>query len=1104
MRKLPILIAMCLCLYACNSENDGTKSTEAGFSKTTTDIQQFQLVPSSHSKLEFQNILIEKQERMWYNFNQVYNGAGVALGDINNDGLTDIFFTGNESENKLYLNKGDLEFEDITQSAEVTNNEGWHNGATMVDINGDGWLDIYICRGGWRVDSPDVRKNLLYINDKQGGFVEFADRFGLADDGHSYQSLFLDYDNDGDLDVYLVNHPVGQPHIEDYIAGRKNGSEYHKDKLYRNNGNTTFTDVTKEAGLYNTWGYGLSVTAADLDDNGYVDIYVANDYSEADYLFMNNGDGTFDEKIKEATGHISLFSMGTDIMDYNNDGKEDIFVSEMLPKGYKKSKTSMAPMSTSRFQRLVDEGFHYQYMHNSMQMNMGKGKFSEVSQMLGISKSDWSWSCFLSDMDNDGLRDLFVANGYKRDVYDRDSSDDRQAYIDNNNQSIPSMEEFLKLTPSSKSYNFFYKNINGYAFEEVSKKWGSTMPSFSNGASIGDLDNDGDLDIVTNNYDEAPFLYENKANTTGQKYLRIKLEGTKLNPSGIGAKITVKAGDQEWVEQFKVTRGFLASVEPIAHFGVGGHAKVDEVKVIWHDGKVTTQNNIETNQVISIKYTEAINQSAESESTPILAGLASGVLPKIKHKENNFDDFKKQILLPHSQSRLGPFLSRGDVNKDGLADIYVGGASGQSGELLIQKQDGSFSKKKVASFLGDKNHEDMGSCFFDFDSDGDMDLYVVSGGSEHPANDPYYGDRLYINDGKGNFKKDENSVPTIYSSGSCVRPCDYDRDGDVDLFVGGRTMPDLYPYPTVSYILKNKDNRFYIERNGQHLFPFVNGMVTDATWTDINGDNLMDLIIVGEWMPITVLINNGQTLINATEQMGLADSNGWWNTITARDLDKDGDQDYVLGNLGTNYKFKASKEKPFHVYANDFDWNGSYDIFLAKELGDIQVPIRGRDCSSQQMPNIKERFGSFKAFANADITALLGEKIDDAVHLQAKEFHSLILRNNGGSLAIEYLPHESQLSCVNAIEVDDFNNDGHLDVLVAGNNFDTESETTRADGSVGLLMTGQADGTFVSKPVEESGILLPYNVKDMISVRTTDSKVILVASNNDYLRAIKY
>jgi len=1104
MRKLPILISLCLCLYACNSEQEDATSSKTPSANSSSDIQQFHLVPSSHSKLEFQNILVEKQQRMWYNFNQVYNGAGVALGDINNDGLTDIFFTGNESENKLYLNKGDLVFEDITQSAKVTNNEGWHNGATMVDINGDGWLDIYICRGGWRVDSREVRKNLLYINDKQGGFIEFADRFGLAEAGHSYQSLFLDYDNDGDLDVYIVNHPVGQLQIEEYIAGRKNGSEDHKDKLYRNNGNTTFTDVTKEAGLYNTWGYGLSVTSADLDGNGYVDIYVANDYTEADYLFMNNGDGTFKETIKESTGHISLFSMGTDIMDYNNDGKEDIFVSEMLPKGYKKSKTSMAPMSSNRFQRLVDEGFHYQYMHNSMQMNMGQGKFSEVSQMLGVAKSDWSWSCFLSDMDNDGLRDLFVANGYKRDVYDRDSALDRQSYLKKNNESIPSMDDFLQLTPSSKSYNFFYKNKDGFSFEDVSKKWGSTMPSFSNGASIGDLDNDGDLDIVTNNYDEAPFLYENKANTTNQKYLRIKLDGTNLNKSGIGAIIKVKAGNQQWVEQFKVTRGFLASVEPIAHFGLGNHAKADEIEVMWHDGKVTTLSNVDANQVITVKYTDASARTSNDKAAPILAGLANDVLPKIKHKENEFEDYRKQILLPHSQSKLGPFMSRGDVNKDGLADVYVGGASGQAGELLVQKKDGSFTKKKVSAFQGDKKHEDMGSCFFDFDGDGDMDLFVVSGGSEYPANDKYYGDRLYINDGKGNFKKNENAVPNVFSSGSCVRPCDYDRDGDVDLFVGGRTMPDLYPYPTVSYILKNADNRFYIERNGQSLFPNVNGMVTDATWSDVNGDGLMDLIIVGEWMPITVLINNGQTLVNATDQMGLADSNGWWNTIKAYDLDKDGDQDYVVGNLGTNYKFKASKEHPFHVYGNDFDWNGSYDIFLAKELGDIQVPIRGRDCSSQQMPEIKERFGSFKAFADADITTLLGEKINDAVHLQAKEFHSLILRNSGGKLSIEYLPHESQLSCVNAIEVDDFNKDGYLDVLVAGNNFNTESETTRADGSMGLLMKGQADGSLVPTTIEESGVFLPYDVKDLLTVKTSTSKVILVASNDDLLRAIKY
>ena len=1100
------LLSLFCVLFGCNSDKGITSNPKEEPSINSSDIKLFDLVPTAHSKVEFSNILEEQDKRIWYNFNRVYNGGGVALGDINNDNLPDLFFTGNESPNKLYLNKGGLVFEDITESAKVTNNAGWHNGVSMVDINGDGWLDIYICRGGW-IDDPQFRTNLLYINDKQGGFIEMAERFGLSEPGYSFQSLFFDYDLDGDLDVYIINHPRNSTKIPDYIEGRKNGAIVHKDRLYRNNGNTKFEDITIEAGLNGTYGYGLSVTSSDLDGNGYPDIYVANDYTEADYLFMNKGDGTFEEKIKDMTGHISLFAMGTDIADYNNDGLEDIFITEMLPKDYKRSKTQMAPMNTERFNKIVDEGFHYQYMHNTLQLNRGNGHFSEISQMAGVAKTDWSWACFLSDLDNDGYRDLFVSNGYKRDVYDRDAQKKASEYLETNERRIIDMDQFLKLTPSSKSTNYLFKNKDGLKFKDLTSKWGSSMPSFSNGATIGDLDNDGDLDIVTNNFDEPVFIYENKASQKlNANYLRVKLKGPRLNGSGIGSEIKIQCQGLELYEQFKTTRGYLSSVEHVAHFGLGQNKVVDKITVKWYDGKVSELRQIKANQVLTIDYADAQTLSpADASPGQLVSVNPKAINQTISHAESPFDDYKDQVLLPHKMSQLGPFVSKGDVDGDGLEDVYVGGAKGQPGSLLIQQQDGTLSRKNISTFKSDASHEDMGSLFFDADGDKDLDLYVVSGSTEMPKNSPYYLDRLYINDGRGGFKRDKQALPSINVSGSCVKPQDYDNDGDIDLFIGGRATPNFYPNATPSYILNNNKGQF--ELVSTKIAPLLNyfGMVTDAEWTDIDRDGRSDLVLVGEWLPISIILNKPDGFINATADYGLDKTNGWWNAIKAVDLDKDGDLDFVLGNLGQNYKFKASKEKPFHAYCNDFDGNGTFDVFLAKEVEGVQVPVRGRECSSQQVPHIWTKFSTYSDFANADINTLLGEGLQGAMHLEAKEFSSVIMRNNKGRFELEKLPMLSQISTINAIEVDDYNKDGIYDLLVAGNLYQSEAETTRADASIGLMLLGQKDGTYQSVPALDSGVNLPYDVKDMVTIELANKKKrILVAVNDEALMALDY
>lgn len=1088
-------------IFSCSQDEPTSETPDSNVEKLFTYLEP------DKTGVTFNNVLEEKPERHYANFNPIYDGGGVATGDINNDNLPDLYFTGNEVPNKLYLNKGNFEFEDISASAGIEGGGGWHNGVNMVDINADGLLDIYVCRGGW-VKDPKLRKNLLFINKGDQKFEEQAAQFGLADQGFSFQSAFFDFDNDGDLDVYLINHPEkSYLQIPGYLEGRKKGSKFEKDRLYENNGNNTFTDITEKAGMNGTFGFGLSVSTADLDNNGYLDIYVSNDYTEPDYLWMNNGDGTFDEEVKEKMRHISVFSMGVDIADLDHDGLEDVFVTEMLPEDYKRSKTNMASMNPKGFYQMVDNGFHYCYMHNNLHLNLGNGHFSEISQLAGLSKTDWSWATFMTDFDNDGLRDVFVANGYRRDLFDKDANKKMDEFFDEHRekkkQGIPDINDALGFFPSEQLENYIYKNDGDFSFTKMTKGWGLDQPSFSNGASIADLDNDGDLDLVVNNMNQEAFVYQNNAEKNSNNYLRIKLLGTDKNLEGTGAKVTLSYGDNIQFEQLKTNRGYLGTVEPILHFGLGAVSKIDEIKVEWLDGKVSILKDVDANSLVTISQAEAQDWNSKEDSpTPIFTEITNQAFETPhKHQENDFDDFKNQILLPHRQSRLGPFISVADVNGDGLEDFYVGGASKQSGQLYIQNSNGKFEPKEVKVFTQDYPYEDMSSLFFDADGDGDQDLYVVSGGTEFPQGSSFLRDRMYLNDGTGDFSR-MSDFPKIPNSGSCVLAEDIDADGDLDLFVGGRTTPDRYPYPTSSHILINNEGKFEFATHIWSKTLMDIGMVTSAIWSDFDQNGTPDLILTGEWMNFRFFKNDGSKLTEVTSEVLSGDYTGWWNRIVEHDIDGDGDLDYIAGNLGLNYKFHASEEKPFHVYCDDFDENGSYDVVLAKYYGKKQVPVRGRECSSQQMPFVAEKFPTFHEFADAGLDDIIGDELNEALHYEAKWFESSLLINENGKFTVAKLPLRAQFSPVQDIVIADFDADGKEDYLLGGNLFNPEVETTRADAGVGLFMKINSDLTFSTSTVNESGFFIPYDVKDMqlIHLGKEKKKAVLVGSNDDILR----
>ncbi|WP_189360112.1 VCBS repeat-containing protein [Algibacter mikhailovii] len=1053
----------------------------------------FELLAPEVTGIDFNNRLRETKDLNHYFYSQIYVGSGVAIGDLNNDGLSDIFFGGNQVSDRLYLNKGNFQFEDITKKSKVAKNAGWTWGVTMADVNADGYLDIYVSRNGNSMNLED-RKNQLYINNHDLTFTESAMKYGLADVGYSTQALFFDMDNDGDLDMYQVNQVVDKKiALVNKIPSKH--YEFFKDRIYKNE-NGKFRDVSDEVGISRDLAYGLSVNASDFNNDGWMDLYVANDYAEPDFMYYNNGDGTFRNVINEKLKHITNLSMGSDTGDVNNDGLMDLITTDMTPEDHYRSKTNMASMSIEAFNTLVDAGAHHQYMANALQINTGMGSFSDVANLAGIANTDWSWSSLLVDLDNDGWKDIMVSNGIKKDV----DNNDYLALLRNLDPKTITPEKLFQISkdaPSQRISNYVFRNKGNFEYEKVTKDWGFDTPSFSSGMAYGDLDNDGDLDVVINNMDAPAFVYKNKA--TGN-FLKINLEGSDKNVFGYGAKAIIHHNGIKQVAENSVTRGFISSVEPGLFFGLGKEIKVEKVEVVWPDGKVNRFEDVSANKTLTAKYSSAEIRAIKTIEKPrlLIASNASDQGLAYKHEENDFNDFEKEILLPHRLSENGPFSAVADVNADGLEDVFIGGAAGSSAILYLQKENKKFEKSNSQPWENDRAAEDLGCVFFDVDNDGDQDLYVASGGNEFIRGNKFLKDRLYFNNGMGQFTKKDYAVPAIYESTQCVKVSDIDADGDLDLFVGTRLIAEQYPFPASSYLLINDKGTF--KKADNKLAPDLEniGMVTDAVFTDIDKDGDDDLMVVGEWMKITLLTNNNGEFKNSSDNFGLEDTRGIWWSITASDLDNDGDDDYIVGNLGRNNKFKASKEHPFKVYSNDFDDNGTNDVVLAKFYKDDYVPLRGRECTSQQMPYVSEKFKDYNSFASSKLLEILPEdKIKGAVVYEINNFESIILINNNGTLSRKALPIQAQLSPLKSSLVQDFNKDGFQDIMTVGNHYGVEVETTRYDAGYGAILLGDGKNNFSFMPPQESGFYVPNDSRSISRIKQNNNFLILVTNNND-------
>ena len=1076
----------------------------------------FEQIETAHSGITFANRLSEDSIVNYFSYPYLYMGGGVAVGDVNNDGLQDLFFTGNRVSNKLYLNKGNFQFEDITEAAGVAGDDRWATGVSMADVNGDGWTDIYVCVSG----KFTTTKNLLYINNARSGrskgllsevptFTESAQQAGIDDEGHSTQATFFDYDNDGDLDMYLANYPYTSFKTGNFTYKFKIDQKDPKDsdKLFANDGNGKFTDITEQAGLLN-FGLSLGATAGDFDQNGWMDIYVSNDFATPDHLYLNQGNGTFTDEILKATAHIPFFGMGVDVADFNNDGRVDVLQMDMTPENNRRNKANMASMNPGRFHEMVALGMHYQYMQNALQLNRGadeKGipQFSDLAQMSNLASTDWSWAGLFADLDNDGWKDIFITNGIRRDINNKDFFKKIEDFEKGKGA------DYLNLTkamPSERVKNYAFRNNGDLTFSRSDEAWGLDFSGFSNGVAYADLDNDGDLDLVLNNIDNEAILYKNTT-TEQQKgnYLSIVLEGPAKNRQGLGAKLSVStAADTQYFEQ-TLTRGFQSAVSPVLHVGLGDNARVLKLKVTWPDAKVQHLSNIAANQRITLKYNDAgenLQNNENEENFPFRFQKAEVKGFDYRHRENAFDDFRHQVLLPHVYSQEGPAMAVGDVNGDGLDDVFMGGAVDVAATMMIQQHDGTFIPARTDLWQKDKKFEDVDALLTDLDLDGDLDLYVVSGGNEFDAGAKWYADRLYLNWGQGNWVKADNLLPFNPISGSVVKAADYDKDGDLDLFIGGRLVPHAYPMPASSFILRNDyspDKGLSFTDVTAEVAPGLKdlGLVTDALWNDFDRDGNLDIILVGEWMPISIFKYDGNKFVNSTEALGLANSTGWWYSIEAGDFDADGDSDFVVGNLGLNYKYKASKEETFDIYAGDYDENGKPDIVLGYYHDGVQFPVRGRQCSAEQIPAINTKFPNYNTFAEASLAEIYTEgDLQKGLHYKATVFASLYLQNNGKNFSSVNLPNSVQISCINDFHIGDFNDDGFMDMLVAGNKYGVEVETTRNDASYGACLLGHGDGTFTDVS-GKSRLLVKGETRKIRTFKTPNGEVFCFARNND-------
>jgi hypothetical protein len=1085
--------------------------TEKAIEKNTL----FFTVPSDHSNIDFANNLNQSDDFNIIEYLYYYNGAGVSIGDVNNDGLADIYFSANQSPAKLYLNKGDFKFEDITDRAGVAAGMEWKTGVTMADVNGDGWLDIFVCGvGGYKHFNG---RNQLFINNHDLTFSEQTDEYGLSFKGFSTQASFFDYDNDGDLDMYLANHAVHTPRSYGPSMLRFQSDPLSGDKLYRNElvpgGRNFFTEVTSKSGILNSQiGYALAVGVSDFNLDGYSDIYVSNDFNENDYLYINQKNGTFIQQLEKSMPHSSRFSMGNDIGDINNDGLTDIITLDMLPKDEEVIKTTAGDDPYEIFAFKLHYGYHYQFSRNALQLNRGfdsNGEviFSDIAPYAGIEATDWSWAALLADFDNDGNKDVYVANGIAGRPNDLDyinyiSTDSAQRYY--------SDKQLIAQMPSGKVPNVFYRNRGNLSFEDVSASWTKTSPNLSNGAAYSDLDNDGDLDLVVNNINEKASVFRNDLPAGSGHYLKIKLEGTAPNKFGIGATITVYTGSEKMYYEQYATRGWMSSVDPAILIGLGQSPKVDSLIIRWPDQKAQTLRSIEVNQTLVLQQSSA---SANVRREPIAVTLLSEEpdLP-FSHRENNFIAFSTERLIPHMLSTQGPKIAVGDVNRDGLEDFFVGGASGQPSELFLQNRKGEFLKSHQPAIKADSAAEDIGAAFLDANGDGSTDLVVVGGGQQLNGDHDELLPRLYVNNGKGQLIRRKEMLPRIFVNASCVKPGDADNDGDIDLFIGGRVIAGQYGMDPPSYLLINDGKGQFTDASskleyaeGKHAATI--GMVTDAVWVDVNKDKRTDLVLTGEWMPITVLIQNESGVFdNKTKDFGVEGSDGWWNTIVADDFDKDGDIDLVAGNFGHNSRLRAKANEPVSIYVGDIDNNNSLDQILTYYNNGVSFPFISRDQLIKQVPSLKRKFLKFENYRNVSIEDIIApETMGRFIRKNVYTFSSVYLENNDGlKFTLTDLPADAQLYPVFAICVDDVNLDGNKDLLLAGNLDAVQPDIGRYDAGYGSVLLGDGKGNFETSRPEASGLVVRGDGRDIKALTTSSGKKLFLFSlNNNAIKVFK-